>query len=213
MRPDAPTIGHRVFGPARLLPVPPGYLAAMNAITLLKNDHKTVEDLFKRFEKLGPRAIKTKQDVVERIVRELSIHAALEEMVFYPAIREAVENGDVEKMVLESLEEHHVVKWVLWELERTAPTDERFDAKVTVLMENVRHHVEEEEKDLFPKVSKAFDRAQLDELGQAMANLKKTAPTHPHPRSPDEPPGNIIAGAGAAMMDKALDAGKRLVGR
>ena len=185
----------------------------MNAITLLKNDHKTVEDLFKRFEKLGPRAIKTKQDVVERIVRELSIHAALEEMIFYPAIREAVESGDVEKMVLESLEEHHVVKWVLWELERTGPTDERFDAKVTVLIENVRHHVKEEEKDLFPKVNKAFDRTRLDELGQAMTKLKKTAPTHPHPRSPDEPPENIIAGAGAALMDKALDAGKRLVSR
>ena len=156
----------------------------MNAITLLKTDHKTVEDLFKRFEKLGPRAVKTKQDVVERIVRELSIHAAIEEMVFYPAIREAVENGDVDKMVLESLEEHHVVKWVLWELERMDPADERFDPKVRVLMESVRHHVKEEEKDLFPAVNKMFDRAQLNELGDAMASLKKTAPTHPHPKAP-----------------------------
>jgi hemerythrin superfamily protein len=185
----------------------------MNAITLLKNDHKTVEDLFKRFEKLGPRAVKTKQDVVERIVRELSIHAAIEEMVFYPAIREAVESGDADKMVLESLEEHHIVKWLLYELERMSPTDERFDAKVTVLMENVRHHVKEEEKDLFPKVNKALDRPRLDDLGEAMTNLKKTAPTHPHPRSPDEPPENIIAGAGAALMDKALDTGRKLVRR
>jgi hemerythrin superfamily protein len=185
----------------------------MNAITLLKNDHKTVEDLFKRFEKLGPRAVKTKQDVTERIVRELSIHAAIEEMVFYPAIREAVEKEDLDKMVLESLEEHHIVKWVLWELERTSPADDRFDAKVTVLMESVRHHVEEEEKELFPRVNKIFGRAQLDELGQAMANLKKTAPTHPHPRSPDEPPGNLVAGAGAALVDKALDAGRKLVRR
>ena len=66
----------------------------MNAISLLKNDHKTVEDLFKRFEKLGPRAVKSKQDLAERIVRELSIHAAIEEMAFYPAIREAAEKGD-----------------------------------------------------------------------------------------------------------------------
>jgi hemerythrin superfamily protein len=185
----------------------------MNAITLLKNDHKTVEDLFKRFEKLGPRAVKTKQDVVERIVRELSIHAAIEEMVFYPAIREAVEKGDLDTMVLESLEEHHIVKWVLWELEGMSPADERFDAKVTVLMENVRHHVADEEKELFPQVNKIFGRAQLDELGQTMDNLKKTAPTHPHPRSPDEPPGNLITGAGAALVDKALDAGRRLVRR
>jgi hemerythrin superfamily protein len=190
----------------------------MNAITLLKNDHKMVEDLFKRFEKLGPRAVKSKQDVAERIVRELSIHAAIEEMAFYPAIREAVEKGDVdaEKLddgVLESLEEHHIVKWVLSELDGMSAAHERFDAKVTVLMENVRHHVEEEEKELFPKVSKMFSRAMLDELGDAMTRLKKTVPTHPHPRSPDEPPGNLIAGAGAAIMDKALDAGRKLVGR
>jgi len=183
----------------------------MDAITLLKNDHRTVEDLFKRFEKLGPRAVKSKQDVVERIVKELSIHAAIEEMLFYPAVREVVEQGDVDDMVLESLEEHHIVKWVLSELDGMSPEHERFDAKVTVLVENVRHHVEEEEKDLFPQVAKLLGRGRLDELGEAMATAKKNVPTHPHPRSPDEPPGNLVAGAGAALMDKALDAGKKLV--
>jgi hemerythrin superfamily protein len=183
----------------------------MNAITLLKNDHKTVEDLFKRFEKLGPRAVKSKEDVVARIVRELSVHAAIEEMVFYPAIRDAVDDGDVDDMVLESLEEHHIVKWVLSELDGMSAEQERFDAKVTVLMENVRHHVEEEEKDLFPKVNKLLGKPRLDDLGEAMAEAKKAAPTHPHPRSPDEPPGNLVAGAGAALVDKARDAGRKLV--
>jgi hemerythrin superfamily protein len=183
----------------------------MNAITLLKNDHKTVEDLFQRFEKLGPRAVKSKEDVVARIIRELSVHAAIEEMVFYPAIRQAVDDGEIEDMVLESLEEHHIVKWVLSELDGMSAEEERFEAKVTVLMENVRHHVEEEEGDLFPQVSKMLGRPGLDELGQAMAELKKTAPTHPHPRSPDEPPGNLVAGAGAALVDKARDAGRKLV--
>jgi hypothetical protein len=84
---------------------------------------------------------------------------------------------------------------------------------VMVLMENVRHHVEEEEKDLFPQVNKLLSRVDLDELGDAMAKAKKTVPTRPHPRSPDEPPGNIIAGAGAALMDKAVDAGRKLVRR
>ena len=185
----------------------------MNAITLLKNDHKTVEELFKRLEKLGPRAVKSKRDIVERIVRELTIHAGIEEMLFYPAVREAAENGDVDETVLESLEEHHIVKWVLWELERMSAEDERFDAKVTVLMENVRHHVEEEEKELFPQVNKLLGRARLDELGDAMVKAKKTVPTHPHPRSPDEPPGNLVAGAGAALVDKAIDAGRKLVRR
>jgi hemerythrin superfamily protein len=195
-----------------LLAFPSGYLADMNAITLLKNDHKTVEDLFKRFEKLGPRAYKSKYDVVERIVRELSIHAAIEEMVFYPAIREAVEQqDDVDDMVLESLEEHHIVKWTLSELDGMSAEHERYDAKVTVLMESVRHHVKEEEKELFPKVNKLLGRSTLDELGDAMARLKKTAPTHPHPRSPDEPPGNLVAGAGAALVDKAVDTGRKMV--
>jgi hemerythrin superfamily protein len=183
----------------------------MNAITLLKNDHKTVEDLFKRFEKLGPRAVKSKQDIVERIIRELSVHAAIEEMLFYPAIRAAVEQGDVDEMVLESLEEHHIVKWVLSELDGMSAEHERFDAKVTVLVENVRHHVEDEETELFPQVNKLLGRQRLDELGDAMAKAKKTAPTHPHPRSPDEPPGNLVAGAGAALVDKALDAGRKMV--
>jgi hemerythrin superfamily protein len=198
---------------ARLLPVAPGYPADMNAITLLKNDHKTVEDLFKRVENLGPRAVKSKQDVVERIVRELSIHAAIEEMLFYPAIRDAAEGADPDDMVLESLEEHHIVKWVLAELEKMPADHERFDAKVTVLMENVRHHVEEEEKELFPQANKLLGRAALDELGDAMVKAKKTVPTRPHPRSPDEPPGNIMAGTGAALVDKAIDAGKKLVRR
>jgi hemerythrin superfamily protein len=184
----------------------------MDAITLLKNDHKTVEDLFKRFEKLGPRAVKSKEDVVARIIRELSIHAAIEEMLFYPAIRQAVDDGnDIDDMVLESLEEHHIVKWVLSELDGMSAENERFDAKVTVLMENVRHHVEEEEGDLFPQVQKLLGKERLAELGDAMAQAKKTVPTHPHPRSPDEPPGNLVAGAGAALVDKALDTGRKMV--
>jgi hemerythrin superfamily protein len=188
----------------------------MDAIMLLKNDHKTVEDLFKRFEKLGPRAVKSKEDVVARIIRELSVHAAIEEMLFYPAIRQAVDDGngdidDIDDMVLESLEEHHIVKWVLSELDGMSAENERFDAKVTVLMENVRHHVEEEEGDLFPKVQKLLGKQRLAELGDAMAKAKKSVPTHPHPRSPDEPPGNLVAGAGAALVDKALDTGRKLV--
>jgi hemerythrin superfamily protein len=197
----------------RLPPVLAGYGRLMNAITLLKNDHRTVEDLFKRFESLGPRAMKGKRDAVERIVSELSVHAAIEEMVFYPAVRAEMGNGDVSDLVLESLEEHHIVKWTLSELDGMDPSAERFDAKVKVLMESVRHHVKEEERELFPAVSKAFGRARLEELGEAMAQAKKSAPTRPHPRSPDEPPENVMAAAGAALADKARDTGRKVVRR
>jgi hemerythrin superfamily protein len=183
----------------------------MDAIALLTADHKTVEQLFKRFEKLGPRAMKTKQDVAERIIKELSVHAAVEELAFYPAVRQAIEDEEIQELVLESLEEHHIVKWVLSELHKMSPEDERFDAKVTVLMQNVRHHVEEEEQELFPAVAKTFGKDRLNELGKAMADVKKAAPTRPHPAAPDEPPGNVMAAAGAALVDKALDAGRKLV--
>ena len=78
-------------------------------------------------------------------------------------------------------------------------------------MESVRHHVEEEEKDLFPKVAKALGKPRLNELGDALEAAKKTAPTRPHPRMPDEPPGNILATPGAAIMDKALETGRKAV--
>jgi len=183
----------------------------MDAITLLKKDHRTVEDLFKRFEKLGDRAKKGKQDVVERIIKELSVHAAVEEAVLYPAIRSAIEDKKVEEVVLESLEEHHIVKWTLSELDGMSPEHERFDAKVTVLIESVRHHVEEEEQELFPKLAEAFDKEHRNELGDALAAAKKVVPTRPHPRMPDEPPGNILGAPGAALVDKALDAGRKLM--
>src|SRR5437588_5720613 len=183
----------------------------MDAVTLLRNDHKAVEGLFKKFEKAGPNAQKTRQDLVEKIVEELSIHAAVEEQVLYPTVRQAV--PEAEDTVLESLEEHHVVKWTLSELDGMDPGDERYTAKVTVLIESVRHHVREEEGELFPKLRKAMKRAELEELAQALEAAKKVAPTHPHPRAPDTPPGNVAAGAAAGALDRAQDTGKRTVRR
>ena len=183
----------------------------MDAITLLKADHKTVSGLFKRFDKLGDSAHKTKRELVDKIIEELSIHAAIEEQIFYPAARECV--PDTEDHILESLEEHHIVKWVLSELEGMDPGDERFDAKVTVLKENVEHHVEEEEQDWFPMVREAMGRKALQELGAAMEKAKKTAPTRPHPRSPDTPPGNLVVGAAAGIIDQARKTGKDAVKR
>jgi hemerythrin superfamily protein len=176
----------------------------MDGITLLRQDHKTVEGLFKRFEKAGENAHKAKREVVDRIIAELAVHAAIEEQVFYPAVREAV--PDAEDEVLEGLEEHHIVKWTLAELEGLPADHERFDAKVTVLIESVRHHVEEEEGELFPQVRKALGRKRLGELGEAMEKAKKAAPTRPHPRAPDTPPGNVVAGAAAGVVDKARKA-------
>jgi hemerythrin superfamily protein len=171
----------------------------VDAITLLKNDHAEVEKLFKQYENLGARAYKSKEKTVRNFTKLLSIHAEIEEQVFYPAVREEVPDAGGE--VLESIEEHHIAKWVLHELEQLPPDAENYDAKVTVLMENIRHHVKEEEKELFPDVRKALGRSRLNELGDELAEAKKLAPTSPHPRSPSTPPGNVMA----APLAKAAD--------
>jgi hemerythrin-like domain-containing protein len=180
-----------------------------DAITLLKADHRTVEKLFRDFERSSETAYKTRRKLVDKIISELSVHAAIEEQFLYPAARREV--PDQESDVLEAIEEHHVAKWLLSELEGLDPTDERFTPKVTVLIENVRHHVDEEEHELFPALRSALDRSRLRELGAKLAEAKLLAPTHPHPRLPDTPPGNLIAGAVAGAVDLARDkvAGRR----
>jgi hemerythrin superfamily protein len=179
----------------------------MDAITLLKADHKTVKSLFTKFSKLGDGATKSKREIVDQIIEALSVHAAIEEQVFYPAIRKEVE--EVGDDVLEALEEHHVAKWLLSELDGMEPGHERFDAKVKVLIESVRHHIEEEEGELFPEVRQALGRKRLQELGEALEKAKQTAPTRPHPRLPDAPPANVVTAPAAGLADRAL----RVVGR
>ena len=102
---------------------------------------------------------------------------------------------DIEDHVLESLEEHHVIKWVASEVDGMKPDEGPFRAKVTVLIESMRHHVEEEETELFPQVRQALGRKALGELGSTMEQAKKFAPTRPHPRAPDTPRGHGTRGA------------------
>jgi hemerythrin-like domain-containing protein len=142
----------------------------MDAITMLKDDHKAVKALFRKYEAQGENAVKTKQQLVEQITHELEVHTSVEEQVFYDAVKREVpdERGDV----LEGFEEHRVADRLLQELAELTPDDETFDAKVTVLIEAVRHHVSEEEDDLFPAVRKELGRKRLTELGDELAAAK-----------------------------------------
>ena len=178
-----------------------------DAITTLRNDHRSVEKLFKEYERTGDGADKTREKLVASMIEALSVHAAIEEQVFYPAVRAWVEGAD--RAVLEALEEHHIVKWELSELDGLDADDERFGAKVTVLIENVRHHVAEEEGSLFPTVRAAVGRKDLRELGDRLEQARQVAPTKPHPRGPDEPPGNLAVGAIAGVIDRATGAIRR----
>lgn len=150
----------------------------MDGIVMLREDHKRVESLFKQFEKVKDKASPAeKRELVDQVCEELTTHAYIEEQVFYPAAREAApETGE---HVLESVEEHHVVAWMVNELRELDPSEERFDAKVAVLMESVRHHVQEEEQDWFPEVRKAMGRNRLVELGEEMAKARSEAPSDP----------------------------------
>ncbi len=178
----------------------------MDAIALLKKDHQKVESLFTRFEALeGQKPGGEKQAIVEELVRELSMHAVIEEQFLYPLIRERDEA--LNKLALEALEEHHVAKWLLLEIDRRALDDERFDAKMKVMIENVRHHVREEEEELFPLMEKLMAREELEALGRVLDDAKLVAPSRPHPRAPDHPPGNIVVG----MMSKVIDTGRDTV--
>jgi hemerythrin superfamily protein len=189
----------------------PGRGTAGDAIALLKGDHREVEQLFKRFERAGSGAHRAKGQLVASMIEALSRHAEIEELVFYPAVREQMPKSEPD--VLEALEEHHLVKVVLRELESLDPSAERFDAKVTVMMEAVRHHVKEEENDLFPKVRSRIDRRELVDMGDALRRAKRVVPTRPHPAAPDTPPGNVVAGAAVAVIDRARTVGKRAVDR
>lgn len=155
----------------------PAAAVGQDAIALLKDDHKVVEKLFKEFEKAGDAAYARKRKIVDQVISELTAHAYIEETLFYPTARKAApETGE---HVLESVEEHHVVAWMLSELAEVDPHDERFDAKMTVLMENVRHHVKEEEQEWFPEVRKAMSRGDLKELGARMEAARSKAPSDP----------------------------------
>jgi hemerythrin superfamily protein len=184
--------------------------AGMDAIQVIRGDHQTVEALFRRWEGMGP-SDGDRGELVRTVVRELSVHAAVEEQILYPAMREALPDGD--SLVQEALEEHQEAKEVLSELDGMDPGDPGFPTKVDSLIADVRHHVEEEENELLPKLESALTQARLDEMGRQLESAKESAPTRPHPHAPSTPPGNVVGGAVAGVVDRARDAGRKSLAR
>ena len=178
--------------------------STQHAIELLTADHTEVEQMFRQIEAMPDGD--AKGQIVGDIIRELSIHAAIEEQILYPAMRKALPDG--ETLVQEAIDEHQQVKETLAAIERADAAAAR-DPLLVQLIGNVRHHVDEEETELFPKLRASIGSAELEEMGGKLAAAKKMAPTHPHPNAPNTPPGNIVGGAAAAILDKARDALKR----
>ena len=140
----------------------------MNAIELLKQDHDKVDRLF---QKVKATKDEDHQELFEQIKQELDVHTHIEETIFYPKIKEEKELEDI---VLEGIEEHHQVKMFLRELSGLADDSEKFEPKLKVLMEDVTHHVQEEEGEMFPKIEKMFDESTLEDLGKQMEEEKKS---------------------------------------
>ncbi|WP_199431960.1 hemerythrin domain-containing protein [Qaidamihabitans albus] len=181
-------------------------MALMDAIELLKHDHRMVEQLFRDYEAAA--TAEQRRGVVEITVRELSKHAALEELMVYPLAKKVL--PDEAREIDEHLAEHLSVKKTLAELDRLSAGDERADELMAELQREIEEHVQEEEGEMMPKLRDALDQQALDELGEEIDRAKKTAPTRPHPHAPDEPPALTLAGPVAAVYDRLRD---RLQGR
>lgn len=148
-----------------------------DAIVLLKQDHKEIRRLFREFQQAGEDATARKGKLVDDIIEALTVHTYVENEVMYPRVRELL--PDLESDVLESYEEHHVADLLVVELAGMKPSAERFDAKTTVLIESVTHHIEEEEQEWFPKVRDGLGRKALQQIGAEMQEARKNAPRRP----------------------------------
>ncbi len=144
----------------------------MDAIKMLLDDHKKVKAMFRDFEKLGDEAYVGKQKIADEVFMELEVHTALEEEIFYPAV-DAAGDDDETDLVAEGLEEHHVVKTLIAEMQAMTSKDETFNPKFKVMTENVEHHIKEEEEELLPDARKTLGDDKVNELGDQMAARKK----------------------------------------
>jgi hemerythrin superfamily protein len=165
------------------------------------SDHREVEAVFNQIQAGGDGG---KRDLVEHVITELVRHSVAEEQYLYPTVRRVLPNGD--QLADHELKEHAEAEEVMKAIETTDAQDPRFDELVGKLIEDIRHHVQEEESDLLPKLRTACDAAELDELGEKFETSKKMAPTRPHPSAPDRPPANKILGPGVGLIDRMRDA-------
>jgi len=143
----------------------------MDALKLLEQDHQKVKKLLDELDSTTERGVKTREELFTQVTQELEVHEAIEEEIFYPALKEHPKAKDI---VLEAYEEHHVVDKVMGELRDLPFDDETWGAKLTVMKENVEHHIDEEEDEMFKQARDVFDEAELEQLGERMEQRKKS---------------------------------------
>lgn len=169
----------------------------------LSREHREVEQLWSQLQAAHGKGDPLEADLGQRIVTMLSKHDAIELQVLYPGIRDHVPGGD--QLADHALEEHRGVRNLLAEVDGKNPADDAVFTRFTEILENVQHHVNEEESSLFPKLREHCPAEQLHSMGDMLEQAEKMAPTHPHPHTPDSQLGATVAGATAAAMDKVRD--------
>ena len=174
-----------------------------NLVDVIVTDHREVEELFKQLESRQGTADE-RRETADKIISELVRHSVAEEMYMYPAARQALPNGD--ELADHEIEEHAEAERLMKDLEKADASDPSFDEIAEKLIAEVRHHIEDEEKDLLPALRNAYTVEDLDDLGAKVVAAKKRAPTHPHPSAPDTPPANKLLAPGAGLVDRLRDA-------
>jgi hypothetical protein len=142
----------------------------MDAIALLKEDHDKVKKILEDLDATTERGVKTREELYTKLRTELVVHEAIEEEIFYPALKE---HPKAKELVLEAYEEHNVVDMVMADIDGLPYDDETWGAKLTVMKENLEHHIEEEEGEMFPQSRQVFDADELEDLGERMAARKE----------------------------------------
>lgn len=174
-----------------------------NLVMVITTDHRAVEAAFTELETktMSPQ---TRRDLVDHVIAELVRHSVAEEQFMYPAVRKHVTGGD--EIADHEIEEHAEAERVMKELDELDVTDPRFEPTLRELMSDIRHHVDEEESTLLPKLSAACSIDELQDLGMKVEAAKLVAPTRPHPSAPDTPPANLVLDPGAGLVDRIRDA-------
>ncbi|HEX8004772.1 MAG TPA: hemerythrin domain-containing protein [Mycobacteriales bacterium] len=178
-------------------------MAERDGIKVLKDEHRRMVELFQQIEETPITNGDRRKAVFEQVSTALSVHAVAEEELLYPLLRRSVPDG--ERLVEHALDEHQTVKETLARLERMSADNLDFEGELRTLMTNVREHIQEEEGELLPLLRQHVDQKTLDALGPQLQAAEAMAPTRPHPNAPNTPPGNVLAGAGAMIVDKARD--------
>jgi hemerythrin superfamily protein len=172
-------------------------------ISVITSDHREVEQMFTELE-TGGGSPQRRRDLADHVITELVRHSVAEEMYMYPAARRYLDGGD--ELADHEIEEHAEAEEVMKQLEGVPADDPRFNVLLGDLMNTIRHHIEDEERDLLPKLREACSEDDLRDLGAKVMRAKKMAPTRPHPSAPDKPPANLILNPGTGLIDRLRDA-------